>query len=255
MTELLLETARRQRSDAARRARGRSTRGTASAACARDLRRQIASLERELAELFATAFPRRGIELRGRAPPAARGSSASPSSSGSATRSPSACARPSDELGRRTYVEERNRETLERMIAEPGRFRWLRISNEDVGERGCKHWHARPRWGPIGHVHELVAGQALLRLPLSRGRGLAGPAPNEPPDLMSKKSRKRRRKPRPKPRPPRRRRPRRADPAPAKAAAKPARRRSAAARWTPRARRRPRGDRSRSSRSRSSSGS
>ena len=27
------------------------------------------------------------------------------------------------------------------MIAEPQRFKWVRISNEDIGEPGCKHWH------------------------------------------------------------------------------------------------------------------
>ena len=36
------------------------------------------------------------------------------------------------------------------MIAAPQRFKWVRISNDDIGEPGCKHWHARPRFGLLG---------------------------------------------------------------------------------------------------------
>jgi hypothetical protein len=54
------------------------------------------------------------------------------------------------ELHNRGYVEERKRELLERMIADPERFRWVRVSNEDIGEPGCRHWHSRPHLGPIG---------------------------------------------------------------------------------------------------------
>jgi hypothetical protein len=114
-----------------------------------DLRGQIASLEHQLAELFATAFPRQGIEY-------AVAAAGGPRVLGVAEleqvrdRLASRLREAQDELSRRTWVEERNRETLERMIAEPGRFRWLRVSNEDVGEPGCRHWHSRPRWGPLG---------------------------------------------------------------------------------------------------------
>ena len=36
------------------------------------------------------------------------------------------------------------------MIADPDHFKWVRVSNEDIGERGCRHWHVRPRWGVLG---------------------------------------------------------------------------------------------------------
>jgi hypothetical protein len=36
------------------------------------------------------------------------------------------------------------------MIAEPERYRWVRVAAEDVGERPCQHWHSRPRWGILG---------------------------------------------------------------------------------------------------------
>jgi hypothetical protein len=39
---------------------------------------------------------------------------------------------------------------VERMLLDPGRYRWVRVSNEDIGEPGCKHWHVRPRLGVIG---------------------------------------------------------------------------------------------------------
>ena len=27
---------------------------------------------------------------------------------------------------------------------------WVRVRDEDIGERSCKHWHSRPRWGLLG---------------------------------------------------------------------------------------------------------
>jgi hypothetical protein len=40
--------------------------------------------------------------------------------------------------------------TLERMLLEPGEYKWTRISANDIGEEGCKHWHVRPRLGLVG---------------------------------------------------------------------------------------------------------
>ena len=142
----------------------------------RELRRQIASLEGQLAELFATAFPRRGI---GFAVPAAGGPRILGVAELEAVRDDLArrLREAQAELSARTFVEERNRETLERMIAEPARFRWLRISNEDVGERGCKHWHARPRWGPIGLFLNWWRVKLSSGCPLAGGRGRPRPRP------------------------------------------------------------------------------
>jgi 16S rRNA G966 N2-methylase RsmD len=47
-----------------------------------------------------------------------------------------------------------SRALLERMYADPPAYKWLRISNAQLGEPGCKHFHVRPRLGPIG----LLAG-------------------------------------------------------------------------------------------------
>jgi hypothetical protein len=114
-----------------------------------DLRRQIGELELRLGELFATAFPRTGISFT---VPAAGGPRVL--GVGELERIRDALAArlhdAQQELGRRVDAEEDNRATLERMIADPARFHWVRISNEDVGQNGCRHWHSRPRWGPLG---------------------------------------------------------------------------------------------------------
>ena len=114
-----------------------------------DLRRQIARLEQRLGELFASAFPRRGIEW-------GVGAVGGPRmlSTGELERVRDALAlRLRDaqaELGRRADVEEANRGLLESVIAEPERHHWVIVSNEDIGEPGCRHWHSRPRWGILG---------------------------------------------------------------------------------------------------------
>jgi hypothetical protein len=115
----------------------------------RDLRAQIAKLERELAELFATAFPREGLEWR-------VGAVGGPRvlSTGELERVRDALAtrlrETREEIAQRVDVEEANRLELERMIAAPEQHRWRIISNDDIGEPGCRHWHSRPRWGLLG---------------------------------------------------------------------------------------------------------
>ena len=124
-----------------------------------ELRRQIARLERELGELFTSAFPRKQIEWD--VTPAG-----GPRLLGIAEleqvrdRLAARVADVRSVLSDRAYVEEKNRELLERMIAEPGRFKWVRVSNEDIGEPGCRHWHSRPRWGLLG----MLAGWWRIKL-------------------------------------------------------------------------------------------
>ena len=135
----------------------------------RDLRLQIARLERELGEIVASAFPRHGIETR-------VGALGGPRVLGTAE-----LERVRDalyvrirevrtELAHLADVEEANRGLLERMIASPAEFRWVRVSNEDIGEQGCRHWHSRPRWGILG----MLLGWWRIRLssgcPLAEGR-------------------------------------------------------------------------------------
>lgn len=115
-----------------------------------DLRRQIGRLERQLGQLFAEAFPRLEVDTR---VPAVAGE---PRVLGlgeleevrDALASRIAEARCA--LAARGEIEARNRALLERMIAEPAGFKWLRISRADIGEPGCGHWHSRPRLGLLG---------------------------------------------------------------------------------------------------------
>jgi hypothetical protein len=133
-----------------------------------DLRRQIARLERELGGVFAEAFPRQGMDW-------GVGAVGGPRvlTLGDLERVRDALSlRLRDaraELARRADVEEANRGLLEAMIIEPERHRWLRISNEDIGEPGCRHWHSRPRWGILG----MFLGWWRIRLssgcPLAKG--------------------------------------------------------------------------------------
>jgi hypothetical protein len=136
-----------------------------------DLRRQIADLERRLGELFASAFPRRGFEWR-------VGAVGGPRvlETGELERVRDALALrlrdAQQELGRQGEVEEANRGLLERMIADPDEHRWVIVSNQDIGDRSCKHWHSRPRWGILGML------MGWWRVRVSSGCPLAeGPRP------------------------------------------------------------------------------
>jgi len=132
-----------------------------------DLRQQIATLEKRLGELFASAFPRQGIEWT-------VGAVGGPRVLGVAELErvrDALAARLHEarvELERRGEIEEQNRTLVEAMIAEPQRYRWVRVSNEDVGEQGCRHWHSRPRWGILG----MLLG--WWRVKLSSGCPLSG---------------------------------------------------------------------------------
>jgi hypothetical protein len=119
------------------------------AAGRRSLREQIARMERELAAMFTSAHPRRGLDWSVRSPGGPRLLGMGELE---ALRDDLAARleETRQSLGDRTRVERANVERIEQMIAAPQRFKWVRISNEDIGEPGCKHWHARPRLGPIG---------------------------------------------------------------------------------------------------------
>ncbi len=131
-----------------------------------ELRRQIARMERELGELFATTFPRRGIEW---GVAAAGGPRVLGIGELERTRDTLAMrlANARAEIARRADEEQASRELVERMIADPADYRWVQVRNEDVGEPGCKHWHSRPRWGILG----MLAG--WWRVKLSSGCPLA----------------------------------------------------------------------------------
>ena len=114
------------------------------------LRAQIGRLEAELAELFAEAFGHTEV------PHAVAAGSAAPRvldlGELEAVRDDLAdrVAEAREALVERRRVEDGNRELVERMLAAPRDYKWVRVSRQDLGLHGCGHWHSRPRLGPIG---------------------------------------------------------------------------------------------------------
>jgi AcrR family transcriptional regulator len=53
-------------------------------------------------------------------------------------------------LSERAKEEEETRLQLEDTLAKPSEHKWVHISNEDLGEPGCKHFRSTPRLGLIG---------------------------------------------------------------------------------------------------------
>jgi hypothetical protein len=113
------------------------------------LRDQIARLEEQLASHVTTAFPRsptpptiggeRGARLQTLAELERRRDALD--SSVATVR------RQLDALGAH---QELARGRLERIMLEPEAHPWERVTNEDIGEPGCRQVHARPRLGFLG---------------------------------------------------------------------------------------------------------
>ena len=129
---------------------------------------QVARLERELSGLIAGRFPHisSGADVEGGGPRLL-------------TLAELECLR--DRLAlrvrevqglsvRRDELERSARDLLERMKAEPSRYKFVRLPVVDLGERGCGVWEVRPRLGLLG----MLAGWWQLKLssgcPLVRGR-------------------------------------------------------------------------------------
>jgi hypothetical protein len=120
-------------------------------AARRTLLDQIARLENELSQLFCSTWPRTDMP---RPLVAARGGGPRLLSLGELEELRDDLAdRVADSrraLSDRTWVEEQNRRLIEQMLLAPERYKWVRVSHEDIGEPGCRHWHVRPRLGFIG---------------------------------------------------------------------------------------------------------
>jgi hypothetical protein len=135
-----------------------------------ELRRQIALLERRLAELFAAAFPRQGIEWR-------VGGAGGPRVLGVAELErvrDSLAARlraAESEVARRGRIEERNRGLLEEMIAAPEYHRGLIITAADIGEPSCRTWRSVPRLGLVGMLMGWWRVKISSGCPLAAGAG------------------------------------------------------------------------------------
>jgi hypothetical protein len=139
-------------------------------AARRTLLDQVAHLEEELCGLFCSVWPRQGFQFG----VAGRG--------GPRLLSLAELEELRDELaGRvdhvrralsdRTYSEEQHRRLIEEMLLDPEGHKWIRVSNEDIGEPGCKHWHVRPRWSFIGMLMGWWRVVISSGCPLSGGHG------------------------------------------------------------------------------------
>jgi hypothetical protein len=136
----------------------------------RALRGQIARLERQLADAFVTTF-----EMRGSAPAV------------SSEREPrllhlGELEQVRDDLLERLRVarvrigeladeQQASRVRLERMLLEPGKYRFHRIARSELGEPGCGVWQVRPRLGLIGMLMGWWQVKLSSGCPLPGGRG------------------------------------------------------------------------------------
>jgi hypothetical protein len=120
-------------------------------AARQSLRSQIARLEQELSEAFVTAYP---MGVVGPVAVAGARREVRMLDLGELERA-------RDDLverlrAARAAIAERaeehaaNRLYLERMLLEPGKHRFARLSRSDIGEPGCGDWQVRPRLGLIG---------------------------------------------------------------------------------------------------------
>jgi hypothetical protein len=146
-------------------------------AARRTLRAQIARLEGELADAFVTAFPMGGLPQ-----PAASGS-VEPRllDLGELEIVRDELAQRLHEarmtITRRADEQAEKRLLVERMLLEPGRYRFTRVSCHDLGEPGCGVWQVRPRLGLIGMLMGWWQVKLSSGCPLAGGRRSAsGPA-------------------------------------------------------------------------------
>jgi hypothetical protein len=137
----------------------------------RSLRKQIARLERELSDAFVTTFDMGGV-----------GFGATTSQRIARVLDLGELERVRDELAERLHdarltisrqadVQEANRLRLEQMLLEPGKHRFARIANSDLGEGGCGVWQVRPRLGLVGMLMGWWEVKLSSGCPLARGLG------------------------------------------------------------------------------------
>jgi hypothetical protein len=112
---------------------------------------QVRRLEEESAGLFCSAWPRKGLDLLP-APPLRAGPQLLTLGELEELRDEMVehVRRVRAALDERALAEEQSRRLIEEMLLDPKSHRWVHVSNEDIGEPGCTHWHVRPRGGLLG---------------------------------------------------------------------------------------------------------
>ena len=115
----------------------------------RALRDQIKRLERRLSEALASGFPHTRLEIE----VPARGGPRLLGLDELETLRDDLVERLRDAgaaLAEQSRRQAEARRLLERMLADPGAYRSVRLPNRELGERGCGVWHVRPRLGLVG---------------------------------------------------------------------------------------------------------
>jgi len=116
-------------------------------AARRTLRTQIAHLERDLASaLIAARLPVRGTPISHAGPRLLGLGELERTRDALADR----IAEVREQAARQGELQAEARVLIERMLLDPGKYRWVRVSNADLGEPGCKNWHVVPRLGIVG---------------------------------------------------------------------------------------------------------
>jgi hypothetical protein len=142
----------------------------------RALRMQVARLECALSDAFVSAFPTLGLEV---SVPAAGGPRVLTLGELESLRDAlvDRLAQARATLADHHEAQARNRELLEQVRLEPGRYKYFRIASADLGQGGCGEWHVRPRLGLVG----MLAGWWQVKLssgcPLAGGPRSPGEAP------------------------------------------------------------------------------
>ena len=136
------------------------------------MREQIARLEEDLAGLFTSSWPRKGIVAPAPGASGVGGARMLTFAELEGRRDALAerVARAKRVLAERTALEEDNRRLVEEMLLDPDAHRWVHVSNEDIGEPGCKHWHVLPRGGLLGMLASWWRVRVSSGCPLARGR-------------------------------------------------------------------------------------
>lgn len=132
------------------------------------LRRQIARLEAELASRFGDGFGRTEVPHRIDAVAAAPRVLDLGELEAVRDRLADRVAEAERALAERRRFEDGNRDLVEKMLAAPQDFKWVRVSRQDLGLHGCGHWHSKPRLGPIGML------MGWWRVKVSSGCPLSG---------------------------------------------------------------------------------
>jgi hypothetical protein len=140
-------------------------------AARRSLRAQISRLERDLADAFVTAYPMGGLDQS----PDGRHSDPRLLDLGELEQVRDELAErlrgARVTIAERAEIQEANRLYLERMLLDPAKHRFARVSCGDLGEPGCGVWQVRPRLGLIGMLMGWWQVKLSSGCPLSQGRG------------------------------------------------------------------------------------